>query len=103
MIVRTSGGLWGPSMSIYCHLLAQLLLAAYQQPGRDVSGSHNGQIGAQMSPLDGPMRFDEVPVHRPSSRDAPCTLAQLPAAQRRLTVTPICCEKGLHSSFPCPF
>ena len=28
------------------HLQAQLLLTGYKQPGRDVSGSHNGQIGA---------------------------------------------------------
>ena len=39
-------------MSFYCHLLSQLLLAAYQQPNREVSVSHNGQIGAQTSPLD---------------------------------------------------
>ena len=43
-------------MSFYCHLLSQLLLAAYQQPNREVSVSHNGQIGAQTSPLDSPMR-----------------------------------------------
>ena len=43
-------------MSFYCHLLAQLLLAAYQQPNREVAVSHNGQIGAQTSPLDSPMR-----------------------------------------------
>ena len=47
-------------MSFYCHLLvdllAQLLLPAYQQPGRDMSGSHNGQIGGQTGPLDSPMR-----------------------------------------------
>ena len=52
-------------MTFYCHLLAQLLLAAYQQPGRDVSGSHNGQIGAQTSPLDSPMRCREVPTKFP--------------------------------------
>ena len=55
-------------MSFYCHLLSQLLLAAYQQPNREVSVSHNGQIGAQTSPLDSPMRYREapngVPVHR---------------------------------------
>ena len=43
-------------MSFYCHLLAQLLLTAYQHPNREVSVSHNGQIGAQTSPLDSPMR-----------------------------------------------
>ena len=43
-------------MSFYCHMLAQLLLAAYQQPNREVSVYHNGQIGAQTSPLDSPMR-----------------------------------------------
>ena len=43
-------------MTFYCHLLAQLLLAAYQQCGKDVPGSHDGQIGAQTSPLDSPMR-----------------------------------------------
>ena len=52
-------------MSFYCHLLAQLLLAAYQQPGRDVSGSHNVQIGYQTSPLDGPMRCRAVPTKFP--------------------------------------
>ena len=52
-------------MSFYCHLLSQLLLAAYQQPGRDVSGSHNGLIGAQTSPLDSPMRCGEVPTKFP--------------------------------------
>ena len=43
-------------MSFYCHLLAQLLQAAYQQPNREVVVSHSGQIGAQTSPLDSPMR-----------------------------------------------
>ena len=45
-------------MTFYYHLLAQLLLAAYQQCGKDVPGSHDGQIrvGAQTSPLDSPMR-----------------------------------------------
>ena len=52
-------------MSFYCHLLAQLLLTAHQQPGRGVYGSHNGQIGAQTSPLDGPMRYSEVPAKFP--------------------------------------
>ena len=56
IIVRTSGGLWGPPTSFYYHVLAQLLLAAYQQPGTDVSGSQNGQTDAQTSPLDSPMR-----------------------------------------------
>ena len=65
MIVRTSGRLWGPPMFFCCHLLAQLLLTAYQQPGRDVSGSHNGRIGARTSPLDGPMRYREVPTKFP--------------------------------------
>ena len=65
MIVRTSGGLWGPPMSFYCHLQAQLLLTGYKQPGRDVSGSHNGQIGAQTSPLDDPIRCREVPTKFP--------------------------------------
>ena len=65
MIVRTSGGLWGPPMSFYCHLQAQLLLTGYKQPGRDVSGSHNGRIGARTSPLDGPMRYREVPTKFP--------------------------------------
>ena len=65
MIVRTSGGLWGPPMSFYCHLLSRLLLAAYQQPNREVSVSHNGQIGAQTSPLDSPMRCREVPTKFP--------------------------------------
>ena len=64
-LARTSGGLWGPPMSFYCHLLAQLLLTAYKQLGRDVSGSHNGQIGAQASPLDSPMRCREVPTKFP--------------------------------------
>ena len=44
-------------------------------------------------------RSDEVPVQRSPSRDASCALAQSTAAQRRLTVTPVCCEKGLHTSF----
>ena len=52
-------------MSFYCHMLAQLLLAAYQQPNREVSVSHNGQIGAQTSPLDSPMRCREVPMKFP--------------------------------------
>ena len=52
-------------MSFYCHLLSQLLLAAYQQPNREVSVSHNGQIGAQTSPLDSPMRCREVPTKFP--------------------------------------
>ena len=65
MIVRTSGGLWGPPMSFYYHLQAQLLLTGYNQPGRDVSGSHNGQIGAQTSPLDDPIRCREVPTKFP--------------------------------------
>ena len=46
-------------------VLAQLLLPVYQQPGRDASGSHNGQTGAQTSPLDGPMRCCEVPTKFP--------------------------------------
>ena len=54
-------------MSFYCHMLAQLLLAAYQQPNREVSVtvSHSGQIGAQTSPLDSPMRCSEVPMKFP--------------------------------------
>ena len=52
-------------LTFYCHLLAQLLLAAYQQPNREVSVSHNGQIGAQTSPLDSPMRCREVPTKFP--------------------------------------
>ena len=48
-------------MSFYCHLL----LAAHQQPNGEVSVSHNGQIGAQTSPLDGPMRCREVPTKFP--------------------------------------
>ena len=52
-------------MSFYCHLLAQLLLAAYQQCDKDVPGSHDGQIGAQTSPLDSPMRCREVPTKFP--------------------------------------
>ena len=47
------------------HLQAQLLLTGYKQPGRDVSGSHNGQIGAQTSPLDDPIRCREVPTKFP--------------------------------------
>ena len=43
----------------------QLLLTAYQQPGRDVWLPNSGQtqltVGAQTSPLDGPMRCREVP------------------------------------------
>ena len=65
MIVCTSGRPWGPPMIFYCHLLAQLLLAAYQQRGRDVPGSQNGQIGAQTSPIDSPMRYREVPTKSP--------------------------------------
>ena len=52
-------------MSFCYHLLAQLLLSAYQQPGTEVFGSHNGQIGAQASPLDSPMRCREVPTKFP--------------------------------------
>ena len=52
-------------MSFYCHLLSQLLLATYQKPNREVSVSHNGQIGAQTSPLDSPMRCREVPTKFP--------------------------------------
>ena len=52
-------------MSFYCHLLAQLLLTAYLQPDVDLSGSQNGQIGAQMSPLDGSMHCREVPTKSP--------------------------------------
>ena len=52
-------------MSYYCHLLDQLLLTAYQQPGRDVWLPNSGQIGAQTSPLDGPMRCREVPTKLP--------------------------------------
>ena len=64
MIVRTSGRAvyvtyYVVLLQLYCNLLDQLLLTAYQQPGRDVSGSHNGQIGAQTSPLDSPMRLTE--------------------------------------------
>ena len=44
---------------------ADCLPPAYQQPGRDVSGSHNGQIGAQTSPLDSPMRCRGVPTKFP--------------------------------------
>ena len=92
-------------MSFYCHLLGQLLLTSYRQPDGDLFGSQNGQIGAQMSPLDGSMRCSNVPtksvpVHRPSWRDASCALAQLPAAQQRLAVAPLCSEKGLHTPFP---
>ena len=39
--------------------------ACCQQCGRDVSSSHNGQIGAQTSPLDSPMRCREVPTKFP--------------------------------------
>ena len=52
-------------LTFYCHLLAQLLLTSYRQPGGDLFGSHNGQIGAQMSPLDGSMRCREVPTKFP--------------------------------------
>ena len=46
-------------------LLAQLLLTSYRQPDGDLFGSQNGQIGTQMSPLDGSMRCREVPTKFP--------------------------------------
>jgi hypothetical protein len=59
-------------MSFYCHLLAQLLLVSYQQPNRDLSGSHNGQILHERRsnepawlPVDSPMRCREVPTKFP--------------------------------------
>ena len=72
---QTSGGLWAPPMSFYCHLLAQLLLTSYRQPDGDLFGSQNGQIGTQMRPLDGSMRCREVPKRFRRSSRSPAILA----------------------------